>query len=191
MRAIVPTSAVYCVLALLASGDAPAGLRLVQPVATVASETASAPLALAAFDRFELADAVLDARLPRDEGNERARRELRMHLRDRLGPWLAARNAQPARGQRRTLRIEPTIVATRVVDPGVRLAVGPWVGSEQLHVRVRFVDAAKGEAIGEILLRADGSGLTPVSSLDAAAPALPRRIADALADVLDAAVVSL
>ena len=114
-----------------------------------------------------------------------------MHLRDRLGPWQAARNAQPVRGQRRTLRIEPAIVGLSVIDPGVRLAVGPWVGTEQLQVRVRFIDVAKGEAIGEVLLRADGSGLTPVSSLDATAPALSRRIADALADYLDAIVVAL
>lgn len=146
---------------------------------------ALATLSLSGFDRFELADVQLAADLPAADANEPARRELQMHLRDRLGPWLSARNAQPASGQRRTVRIEPAIVVLGVVDPGVRLAVGPWVGTGQLHVRVRFVDVAKGEAIAEVLLRADGSGLTPVSSLDAAAPALPRRIADALADYLD------
>lgn len=189
MRASTPTRAVFCVLAALASGLAASAV--IVPAATpVASEPAAATAALSAFDRFELADVALDAALRGNEGNERARRELQMHLRDRLGPWLEARNAQSAQHQPpRRLRMEPTIMLLKVVDPGVRLAVGPWVGAEQLHVRVRFVDAAKGEAIGEVLLRADGTALTPVASLGAVTPPLPRRIADALADYLDAALV--
>jgi hypothetical protein len=188
MRASAPTSAVLCVLATLASGAVPAG-PAVQSTASVVAEPSTAKADLAGFDRFELADASLHADLPRSTGSERARRELQMHLRDRLGPWLALRNAQAARAQPpRTLRIEPAIVVLRAIDPGVRVAVGRWIGSEQLQVRVRFVDVASGDVVGEARLRADGAGLTPVSTLDATAPALPRRIADALADYLEATV---
>jgi hypothetical protein len=156
------------------------------PVEAPAPPTANA---LSEFDRFELVDPGLDEALLGPDGNERARRELQMHLRDALGPWLEARNAEPTRGAApRALRIEPTIVQLDYVDPAVRFAVGPWPGTERLHVRVRFVDAATGEAVSETTLRADGSALVNVAPLGATSAALPRKVAKALADHLSAAV---
>jgi hypothetical protein len=146
---------------------------------------------LAAFDRFALADVELDSRLLGPDGHEHARRELQMFLHDRLDPWVAERSRIPARGTPpRTLRIEPTIVELAYIDPAVRLAVGPVAGTERLHVRVRFVDAASGEEVAATELRADGSMLMNVSSLGATAQALPRRIAEELAEMLEAGVAA-
>jgi hypothetical protein len=183
--------AVLCrLLTAFACAAALTGAAHAQPVAAVAVESAQAPVALAAYDRFELLTTALDPSLRGSEGNERTRRELQMQLRDRLGPWMRARNAQPARAQSaRTLRIEPTIVEVRAVDPEARLVVGPWAGTGQLLVRVRFLDAESGDVIAETRLRADDTGLTSVSTADAAATPLTRRVADALVEFLDAAIV--
>jgi hypothetical protein len=55
---------------------------------------------------------------------------------------------------------------------------------------VRFVDAATGDAIAATELRADGSMLMNVSSLGATAQALPRRIAEELAETLEAGLAA-
>jgi hypothetical protein len=170
---------------------------VVLALASVAAAQADAPAPaapvapLAAFDRFELVDVELDSALRGPDVNEHARRELQMFLHDRLDPWVAERNRIPARGTPpRTLRIEPTIVALAYIDPAVRIAVGPVAGTERLHVRVRFVDAATGDAIAATELRADGSMLMNVSSLGATAQALPRRIAEELAETLEAGLAA-
>jgi hypothetical protein len=164
-------------------------LVAVAPSASAQPEPKPAPVSLAAFDRFELADARLADAMLGPDGNERARRELQMTLRDRLGPWLAQRNAQPVRGASpHTLRIEPTIEQVDYVDPLVRVAVGPVAGPERLHVRIRLVDTATGQAVVDTLLRADGSMLAGMAPLGATSSALPERIADALAELLESGV---
>ena len=182
---------VTLVLAVAALAVAAAAQATVVPPVSEAPAPVAAPTipALSEFDRFELVDPELDEALLGPDGNERARRELQMHLRDALGSWLEARNAEPTRGATpRALRIEPTIVQLDYVDPAVRFAVGPWPGTERLHVRVRFVDAATGETVSETTLRADGSALVNVAPLGATSAALPRKVAKALADHLSAAV---
>lgn len=158
--------------------------------ALLAGTGAAASPSLSAFDRFELTAVALDADLPAAEGNERLRRELQMHLRDRLDPWLAERNRQPVRGSLpRTLRIETTILALDPVDPATRLAIGDTAGGAELRVRVRFVDAATGQPTGETELRAGHPMLMNVAAIDAAG-AQSRRIAADLVEFLDAAVTS-
>ena len=118
--------------------------------ALLAATGAATPRPLSAFDRFELTAVALDADLPAAEGNERVRRQLQMHLLDRLDPWIAERNRKPVRGTLpRTLRIEATILALDPVDPTARLAVGAGTGNTPLRVRVRFVDAATGALAAE------------------------------------------
>jgi hypothetical protein len=182
-----PTRRLRAAIAVFACALALAPAVLAQPVATEAAGVEAAT-PLSAFGRFELADAVLDTDLLGPDGNERARRELQMHLADRLGPWLAQRNAESRGEPPRLLRIEPVIVLLSYVDPAVRYAVGPVTGPEQLHVRVRFVDAATGKRVAEIELRADGSPVGAVAPLGATSSALPRRVAKALLDYLATAV---
>lgn len=151
---------------------------------------ADAPPALSTFDRFELAAVALDEGLPASQENERVRRQLQMHLRDRVGPWLDERNRRPARGTPpRTLRIEPAIVALDPVDPALRSAMGDVGGGTALRVRVRFVDAGNGEVVAETELQAGHPMLMNVASIDAPG-AQPRRIAADLVGFLDASVTS-
>ena len=158
--------------------------------ALLAATGAASPPPLATFDRFEITAVTFAPDLPVAEGNERVRRQLQMHLRDRLNPWIAARHRQPVRGTLpRTLRIETTILALDPVDPAARLAIGAGTGSTELRVRVRFVDAATGETAAETELRAGHPMVVNVASIDAAG-AQPRRIAADLVDYLDAAVTS-
>jgi hypothetical protein len=141
------------------------------------------------FDRFELADVRLDTGLLGPEGNERARRELQMDLREEVAPWLEARNAPPQPGAApRVLRIEPRIVSLAYVDPAVRAATGSMPGTERLVVRVRCVDAATGEVVADTELRAEGSALAGIAPLGATASALPHRIAIDLRAWLENAV---
>ena len=164
-----------------------AGIALAALLATTGAAT---PPTLAVFDRFELTAVALDADLPAAEGNERVRRQLQMHLRDRLDPWIAERNRRPVRGTLpRTLRIEATILALDPVDPAARLAIGGEAGGTPLRVGVRFVDAASGEVVAETELQAGHPMLVNVASIDAAG-AQPRRIAADLVEYLDAAVTS-
>src|SRR5690349_198849 len=58
-------------------------LLVAVPSATAQPQTRPAPVSLAAFDRFELADARLADALRGPDGHERARRELQMTLHDR------------------------------------------------------------------------------------------------------------
>jgi hypothetical protein len=145
---------------------------------------------LAAFDRFELADVQLDARLPAPGRAEPVRRALQMHLHDRLDPWIAERHRRAARSTPpRTLRIEAVIVALDPIDPAARLATGATAGGAQLRVRVHFVDAATGVLAAATELRAGNPVPVDVAAIDAAG-AQPRRIAADLAGFLDAAVTS-
>ena len=158
--------------------------------ALLAATGAATPPPLAAFDRFEVTAVTLADDLPAAKGNERVRRQLQMHLRDRLEPWIAERHRQPVRGTvPRTLRIETTILALDPVDPAARLAIGVGAGGTELRVRVRLVDAASGEVVAETELRAGHAMLVNVASIDAAG-AQPRRIAADLVEYLDAAVTS-
>jgi hypothetical protein len=158
--------------------------------ALLAATGAASPPPLAAFDRFELAAVTLAADLPRAEGNERVRRQLQMHLGERVGAWIDERNRRPARGTpTRTLRIEPVVVALDTLDPAARLALGATAEGPELRVHVRFVDADSGELAAETELRAGHPMLVNVASIDAAG-AQPRRIAAGLVDFLDAAVTS-
>jgi hypothetical protein len=156
----------------------------------VAQVPGDAPPPLAAFDRFELADVQLDAGLTASARREPVRRELEMHLHDRLDPWIAERHRRAARGTPpRTLRIEAAILALDPVDPAARLALGAGTGGSELRVRVRFVDVATGQPVAAIELQAGHPMLVNVGSIDAAG-AQPRRIAADLVDYLDAAVTS-
>jgi hypothetical protein len=188
MHACLPLEPARRTLALLLlAASLLAGVAQARPQPDPVVAQAPAPVPPSAFDRFVLADARLADDLLGPDGNERARRELQMTLRDRLGPWLDARNAQPARGQPpRTLRIEPTIVLVAYVDPLARAAIGPVAGPERLHVRVRLLDAADGRVIADTTLRAEGSTLASVAPLGATSSSLPRRIADELVELLEA-----
>ena len=159
-------------------------------LAALLATGATGPPPLAAYDRFELATVVLAADLPPAEGHERVRRQLQMHLGERVGAWIDARNRRPARGTpTRTLRIEPVVVALDALDPAVRTAVGATGDGPALRVHVRFVDTATGELAAETDLQAGHPMLVNVASVDAAA-AQPRRIAADLVDYLDGAVTS-
>jgi hypothetical protein len=145
---------------------------------------------LAGFDRFELADVQLDARLPASARGEQVRRELQMHLRDRLDPWITERHRRAARSTPpRTLRIETVILAHDPLDPAAHLAMGATAGRAELRVRVNFVDAATGVLAAAIELRAEHPVPVNVAVIDAAG-AQPRRIATDLVGFLDAAVTS-
>jgi hypothetical protein len=158
--------------------------------ALLSATGAASPPPLAAFDRFELAAVVLADSLPPADANETARRQLQMHLADRVEPWIAERNRKPARGTPpRTLRIEPVVVAVDPVDPATRVAVGAMAGGGELRVHVRFVDVATGEPVAETDLHAGHPMLVNVATADAAG-AQPRRIADGLVEFLDAAMTS-
>jgi hypothetical protein len=158
-------------------------------IAAAAAADDAAP-SLAGFDRFELADVQLDARLPASARAEQARRELQMHLRDRLDPWIAERHRRAARiSPPRTLRIQPVIVALDPIDPAARLALGATARRAELRVRVQFVDAATGVVAAATELRAGTPTLVNVAAIDAAG-AQSRRIAAGLAGFLDAAVTS-
>jgi hypothetical protein len=150
---------------------------------------ADAPGSLSSFDRFELAAVALDPALPPARHNERVRRELQMHLRDRVGAWITERNRRPARTPPRTLRIEPVIVALDPLDPAARQALGDPRGGATLRVRVRFVDAGSGDTVAGTELQAGHPMRVDVATL-AVAGAQPRRIADDLVDLLDAAMAS-
>ena len=158
--------------------------------ALLAATGAATPSPLAAYDRFELAAVAIAAELPPAEGNERVRRQLQMHLGERVGAWIDDRNRRPARGTpTRTLRIEPVVVALDALDPAARTAVGATSDAPVLRVHVRFVDTATGELAAETDLQAGNPMLVNVASVDAAG-AQPRRIAADLVDFLDGAVTS-
>jgi hypothetical protein len=159
-------------------------------LAALLATGAAGPPPLAAYDRFELANVALAADLPPAEGNERVRRQLQMHLDERVGAWIDARNRRPARGTpTRTLRIEPVIVALDALDPATRSAVGATADAPALRVHVRFVDTATGELAAEADLQAGHPMLVDVASVDVAG-AQPGRIAADLVDYLDGAMTS-
>jgi hypothetical protein len=180
-----PSRCLTAAVLLFAGALALAPTAAAQPVATRAAAVEEAA-PLSAYDRFELLAPALATDLLGPDGNERARRELGMHLEHRLGPWLARRNDEPRGQPPRALRIEPTIVELSYVDPAVRYAVGPVAGPEQLKVRVRFIDAETGARVAEIELRAEGSAVAGVAPLGATSAELPRRIAESLAEYLEA-----
>jgi hypothetical protein len=161
-------------------------LLMLAAIASSGAPERTAPT-LSDYDRFELADVQRDARLSASARREQARRELQMHLRDRLDPWLAERNRRPARATPpRTLRIEPILVAMDPVDPAVRLSVGALAGAGQLRVRVRCVDAATGAVVAETELRASDPLHVEVAGVDAAGSAPAPRIAADLLRYLEA-----
>lgn len=106
--------------------------------------------ALAAFDRYELKPATLSDTYARHKANQEALASFQRNLDERVGAWVAERNAAPATHTSvRTLVIEPRIEKIRFISGGARFWAGAFAGSSRILVKMKLTDQATGQVIAE------------------------------------------
>lgn len=106
-------------------------------------------VALKTFQRFELSPVAMGAPWAGQKANEEAKGHLQANLDERARPVVAEWNAMPAGDAPRTLKIEPEIAYVRFITGGKRFFGGAFAGGSAVLLKVRLIDAASGEVVGE------------------------------------------
>ncbi|TQM17796.1 uncharacterized protein DUF4410 [Pseudoxanthomonas sp. 3HH-4] len=106
--------------------------------------------ALGQFDRYDLKPATLASDYAGHKANQEALASFQRNLDERVGAWVAERNAAPAtHAPVRTLVIEPRIEKIRFISGGARFWAGAFAGSSRILVKVKLTDQATGALIAE------------------------------------------
>jgi len=104
--------------------------------------------ALAAFDRYELKPATLSDAYAGHKANQEALASFQRNLDERVGAWVAQRNAVAATHTPvRTLVVEPRIEKIRFISGGARFWAGALAGSSRILVTMKLTDAATGQVV--------------------------------------------
>ena len=106
--------------------------------------------ALGQFDRYDLKPATLASDYAGHKANQEALASFQRNLDERVGAWVAERNAASAtHAPVRTLVIEPRIEKIRFISGGARFWAGAFAGSSRILVKVKLTDQATGAVIAE------------------------------------------
>lgn len=102
------------------------------------------------YVRFELKPVVLAPAYAEHEANKQALVSVQQNIDQRLGAWVAQRNAEPAKDAAPPkLVIEPVVEKVRFISGGKRFWAGAFAGSSQILMKLRLTDAATQEVIAE------------------------------------------
>jgi hypothetical protein len=164
-----------------ASSPAPAG------EAIEASSTINpAPTeAFSAFDRFEIENVAMGSPYAGQPANDAALKDLQADLEKRVQPWLAQRNAAPAKADPpRVLVIAPRIDKVRFISTGARMWGGAFSGSSRVLVKVRITDKVSGTLIAEPEFYQHAAGMAGAWTFGAADKAMLERVSTLVANYL-------
>lgn len=143
--------------------------------------------ALSAFDRFDLKPATLSADYAGQKANDKALASFERNLQERVGAWVAERNARPSKREpARTLSIEPRIEKVRFISGGVRVFAGALAGSSRVLVTLKLVDQATGATIAEPEFYQHAKGMAGAYTFGAADNSMLIRVAQMSLDYLNA-----
>jgi hypothetical protein len=83
------------------------------------------------------------------EANKLAQQNLQANIDERAKPLIAEWNARPAGDAPRTLKIDSEIAYIRFITGGKRFFGGAFAGGSGILVKMKLIDAATGEVVGE------------------------------------------
>lgn len=130
------------------------------------------------YVRFELKPAVLAPAYAEHEANKKALISVQENIDQRLGAWVAQRNAEPAKDAAPpTLIVEPVIDKVRFISGGKRFWAGAFAGSSQILMKLRLTDAATREVIAEPEFYQHARGMAGAWTVGGADNAMLARIA--------------
>lgn len=137
------------------------------------------------FARIELSPIALVAPYAGQEANEKARVKIQENLSLKMTPLLAAWNSQAAAAGR-TLLIEPTITEIKFINATSRVWAGAIAGSSAVILKARITEKETGRVVAEPQFYARAAAWSGATSFGAADNAMLIRIANRLADYLQA-----
>jgi hypothetical protein len=138
------------------------------------------------FSRFELSNIALVPPYAGQEANEKALVKIQQNLSLRTTPMLEGWSREKAGAAPRTLLIEPTVTEIKFINATSRVWAGALAGSSAVILRVKITEKESGRVVAEPHFYARAAAYSGAFSIGAADNAMLIRVANRVADYLQA-----